>query len=377
MSATLDLAKLLLTQPSITPEDKNCQQIIHRRLSKLGFSGVDYSFEDVSNLWAEIGDSGPLFVFAGHTDVVTPGPLDEWNYDPFTPTEDGDFLYGRGTADMKSSLAAMIIATENFLNKYSLNFRLGFLITSDEEGQAIHGIRKVMEIFSAEKRKIDYCLIGEPSCTDRLGDTIKIGRRGSLNGKMKVTGVEGHVAYPQLASNPIHSALPALAELAETEWDQGNDAFPPTKFQISNIHGGVGANNVIPETLEVDFNLRYSTELNQDEIKTRVHSTLNKYKFDYQIDWHLSGKPFLTIKTDLIDAVTQSIEEVTGIRPEHSTSGGTSDGRFISPTGTQVVEFGPCNNTIHKINEKIRITDVDLLAEVYESILGKVARLSR
>lgn len=377
MSATLELAKVLVSRPSITPKDIDCQQVICERLSKLGFSICNYSFEDVSNFWAEIGDKGPLFVFAGHTDVVPPGPLNEWTYDPFTPTEDGGFLYGRGTADMKSSLAAMVIASENFLSSNSLNFRLGFLVTSDEEGAAINGTRKVIETFNEEKKKIDYCLVGEPSSADRLGDTIKVGRRGSLSGKLKVIGIKGHVAYPHLASNPIHSALPALARLTDIEWDNGNDAFPPTSFQISNIHAGVGANNVIPDALELDFNLRYSTELDADSIKTRIESLLDRDGVDYKIDWHLSGKPFLTIETELIDAVAESVEEITGIKPKHSTDGGTSDGRFISPTGAQVVEFGPCNVTIHKINERIRITDVDLLARVYETVLIKVAQLSR
>ncbi len=377
MSATLDLAKQLIARRSITPDDNGCQQLIAERLSALGFSIQLYPFNDVSNLWAEIGESGPLFVFAGHTDVVPPGPLEEWSYDPFTPTEQDEFLYGRGSADMKSSLAAMITATEKFLREDSLNFRLGFLITSDEEGQAINGTRKVIETFNSENKKIDYCLVGEPSSTEKLGDTIKVGRRGSLSCKLKIIGIKGHVAYPQLASNPIHNALPALAELTNAEWDSGNDSFPPTSFQISNIHAGVGANNVIPDTMEVDFNLRYSTELDAETIKTRVQSILDKDEFEYEINWHLSGEPFLTSAPELIDLVASSVAEETGIDPERTTSGGTSDGRFISPAGAQVVEFGPCNATIHKINERIRISDIDLLANVYESVLQRMVQLSK
>lgn len=377
MSATLELAKQLVARASITPEDKDCQQLIADRLKASGFSIKHYPFEDVSNLWAEIGDAGPLFVFAGHTDVVPPGPLDEWIYDPFAPSDDGEFLYGRGTADMKSSLAAMITAAESFLKNNSLNFRLGFLITSDEEGQAINGTRKVIETFNAENRIIDYCLVGEPSSTEKLGDTIKVGRRGSLSCKLKAIGIKGHVAYPQLASNPIHNALPALAELSRTEWDQGNASFPPTSFQISNIHAGVGANNVIPDSMEVDFNIRYSTELDAESIKARVESILDKDELNYEINWHLSGEPFFTTEPELIDAVAASVEEITGIKPEQTTNGGTSDGRFISPAGAQVVEFGPCNTTIHKINERIRISDIDLLARVYESVLERVSQLSK
>ncbi|MDD9890005.1 MAG: succinyl-diaminopimelate desuccinylase [Gammaproteobacteria bacterium] len=377
MSATLELAKQLIARPSITPDDKDCQQLIADRLQSTGFSIQHYPYDEVSNLWAEIGNTGPLFVFAGHTDVVPPGPLEEWIHDPFTPTEDGEFLYGRGAADMKSSLAAMLTATETFLATNSLNFRLGFLITSDEEGQAINGTRKVIETFNAEKRQIDYCLVGEPSSTEKLGDTIKIGRRGSLSCKLKVIGIKGHVAYPQLASNPIHNALPALTELIRTEWDLGNASFPPTSFQISNIHAGVGANNVIPDTMELDFNLRYSTELDAETIKSRVEAILDNEKLNYAIDWHLSGEPFLTTQSELIEAVAASVKEITGIEPDRSTSGGTSDGRFISPAGAQVVEFGPCNTTIHKINERIRISDVDTLARVYQALLIRISQFSK
>ena len=376
MSATLDLAKQLIQRASISPEDIDCQQILAQRLIKLGFKIESLPFDKVSNLWAELGEEGPLFVFAGHTDVVPAGPIEEWSFDPFTPTEHEDFLYGRGSADMKSSLAAMIIATENYLATNKPNFRIGFLITSDEEGHAINGTRKVMETFNSQNRNIDYCLVGEPSSSKRLGDTIKIGRRGSLSCKLKVQGIKGHVAYPELASNPIHSALPALAKLAAATWDAGNENFPPTSFQISNIHAGVGANNVIPDSMEIDFNLRYSTELNAETIKQRVEMILAEDGFDYQTQWHLSGEPFLTKESQLIDAVIRSVEEVIGIKPALSTAGGTSDGRFISPAGAQVVELGPCNASIHKIDERIRISDIELLAKTYAKVLVNLERLS-
>jgi len=375
MSATLDLAKQLIERASITPDDKDCQQILSKRLTAAGFTCKQYPFDEVSNLWAEIGETGPLFVFAGHTDVVPPGPLEEWSFDPFTPTEDGEFLYGRGAADMKSSLAAMITASESFLADNSPNFRLGFLITSDEEGQAINGTRKVIEMFNSKEKKIDYCLIGEPSSTESLGDTIKIGRRGSLSCKLKIKGIKGHIAYPHLASNPIHKALPALAELTSIKWDNGNNDFPPTSFQISNVNAGVGANNVIPDVMEVDFNLRYSTELNAGAIKNQVQAILDKDEIEYEIKWHLSGEPYLTTETELIDIVAESVTEETGVTPQRSTTGGTSDGRFVSPAGAQVVEFGPCNITIHKFNERIKIADIDKLAMVYESVLNKMRRL--
>ena len=375
MSATLDLAKQLIERDSITPDDKDCQQILSERLTAAGFTCKQYPFDEVSNLWAEIGETGPLFVFAGHTDVVPPGPLEEWSFDPFTPTEDGEFLYGRGAADMKSSLAAMITASESFLADNSPNFRLGFLITSDEEGQAINGTRKVIEMFNSKEKKIDYCLIGEPSSTESLGDTIKIGRRGSLSCKLKIKGIKGHIAYPHLASNPIHKALPALAELTSIKWDNGNNDFPPTSFQISNVNAGVGANNVIPDVMEVDFNLRYSTELNAGAIKNQVQAILDKDEIEYEIKWHLSGEPYLTTETELIDIVAESVTEETGVTPQRSTTGGTSDGRFVSPAGAQVVEFGPCNITIHKFNERIKIADIDKLAMVYESVLNKMRRL--
>ena len=373
MSATLDLAKQLIEIPSVTPEDGGCQELIAAKLGNLGFRLERLPFGEVSNLWAEIGEDGPLFVFAGHTDVVPPGPLDEWSFDPYHPTEHDGFLYGRGAADMKSSLAAMITATERFLSGQAPRGRLGFLITSDEEGQAINGTRKVIDTFKTQGRHIDYCVVGEPSSSETLGDTIKIGRRGSLSCRLKIIGIKGHVAYPQLASNPIHSALPALSALTSMQWDKGNASFPPTSLQISNIHAGVGANNVIPASMDIDFNLRFSTELDAESIKERVATILTENKLTYEIHWHLSGEPFLTCEPELIAAVSDSVREVTGIVPQQSTAGGTSDGRFISPTGTQVVEFGPCNSTIHKINERVRIADLDKLSDVFEAILKKLA----
>ena len=373
MSATLELAKQLIELPSVTPQDGGCQQLIAERLASLGFRIELLPFGDVSNLWAEFGDSGPLFVFAGHTDVVTPGPLDAWSSDPFTPHEHDGLLYGRGAADMKSSLAAMVTATERFLAGNTPDGRIGFLITSDEEGQAINGTRKVVEDFKRRRLHIDHCLVGEPSSSETLGDTIKIGRRGSLNCKLRVIGVKGHVAYPHLASNPIHKVLPVLKCLTAMKWDEGNEAFPPTSFQISNIHAGVGANNVIPGSMDIDFNLRFSTELDAETIKEKITELLDEARLNYELHWQLSGEPFLTTEPELIAAVEASIEEIIGHRPQRSTSGGTSDGRFISPTGAQVVEFGPCNASIHKINEHIRVEDIDTLSSVYESILMKIS----
>jgi succinyl-diaminopimelate desuccinylase len=372
MTATLDLAKQLIQRPSVTPQDEKCQQILAERLSALGFQIEFLNFADVSNLWAVIGDDGPLFVFAGHTDVVPPGPAEEWQYPPFTATEADGFLYGRGAADMKGSLAAMITATERLLANKTIRGRLGFLITSDEEGIAINGTVKVIEELSARGIKIDYCLVGEPSSTDLLGDTIKIGRRGSLSGRLKVKGIQGHVAYPHLASNPIHNVLPALTALTQRQWDTGNDSFPPTSFQISNVHAGTGANNVIPESMEIDFNLRFSTELDANTIKQQINALLDRENVDYEIDWHLSGEPFLTSSDQLIAAVTQSIEKITGITTALSTAGGTSDGRFIAPTGTEVVELGPCNATIHKVNERVSIDELEQLSHIYQCVIEQL-----
>lgn len=373
MTATLELAKQLIQLPSITPEDCGCQQLIADRLARLGFEIESLPYEDVSNLWAMHGKGGPLFVFAGHTDVVPTGAVEEWSSDPFIPTETDGFLFGRGAADMKSSLAAMLIATERFLAENSFNGRIGFLITSDEEGLGINGTRKVIENLQSRGTQIDYCVIGEPSSSDVLGDTIKVGRRGSLNGILKVVGIEGHVAYPQRASNPIHNGLPALTALVQEQWDRGNDSFPPSSFQISNIHAGTGANNVIPESMTIDFNIRFSTESNAETLKARIEGILDAAQLNYEIDWHLSGEPFLTTATRLIEVVSNSVEAITGIVPQQSTAGGTSDGRFIAPTGAQVVEIGPCNTTIHKVDECVRIADLEPLTGIYQAILENLS----
>ena len=369
MSETRKLAEQLIEIPSVTPADGGCQSLLAKRLSQAGFS-IDYlNFEDVSNLWAVIGDSGPLFTFVGHTDVVPPGPIESWDSAPFTPTVRDKFLFGRGAADMKSSLAAMVTAIERFLANNTLNFKLAYLVTSDEEGPAINGIKRVIEAFDSSNTKIDYCLVGEPSSSESLGDTIKIGRRGSLNGKLKLLGVKGHVAYPHLAKNPIHIAAPMLSELVSETWDRGNEHFPPTSFQISNVHAGVGVSNVIPAGIEIDFNFRYSTETDDELIKERVVNILNKHTPDYELEWSLSGKPFLTQASDFIEIISDSVQNVVGKKPLLSTAGGTSDGRFIAPTGAQVVELGPSNKTIHKVNECVQIDDIEQLSTIYEKIL--------
>lgn len=372
MSATLELTRRLIALPSITPEDAGCQALLGATLSELGFRVETLQFGEVTNLWAVWGERGPLFVFAGHTDVVPPGNTADWRSDPFEPCERDGYLFGRGAADMKGSLAAMLTATSAFLGAHQPHARIGFLITSDEEGSAVDGTRRVMAELQRRGEQIDYCLVGEPSSSQAVGDTIKIGRRGSLSGRMRVKGIQGHVAYPHLADNPIHKALPALAALSTEVWDNGNAAFPATSFQISNINAGTGANNVIPETLTLDFNLRYSTELDAETIKSRVVAILKNFALDYTIDWHLSGEPFLTEDGTLIKAVEHAIAAVTGSAPERSTAGGTSDGRFIAPTGAEVVELGPCNATIHKIDECVRITDLERLAEIYQRLLEQV-----
>ena len=369
MSKTRKLTEQLIEIRSITPADGGCQRILAERLSRLGFSIEYLNFEDVLNLWAVLGDSGPLFAFVGHTDVVPPGSLELWDSDPFTPTLKNGFLFGRGAADMKASLAAMITAIERFLTHNKLNFRLAYMVTSDEEGPAVNGVRRVMEEFRSREIKIDYCLVGEPSSSNSLGDTIKIGRRGSLNGTLRIIGVKGHVAYPHLAKNPIHLAAPILDELVEEAWDDGNEHFPPTSFQISNIRGGVGVTNVIPDSVEVDFNFRYSTESSDKSLKDRVAKIIEKFTSSYKLNWSLSGKPFLTKSSDLIKFVSNSVEQIVGTKPTLSTAGGTSDGRFIAPTGAEVVELGPSNETIHKIDECVRLEDIDKLSEIYEKLL--------
>ncbi len=372
MSATLELAKQLLQLPSVTPADEGCQQIIANRLSALGFQVETLQYEDVTNLWAVIGDGGPLFVFAGHTDVVPTGPLDQWKFPPYSATVEDGFLYGRGAADMKGALAAMVTSVERLLADFKIEGRIGFLITSDEEGIAVNGTKKVIQELASRGINIDYCLVGEPSSSATLGDTIKIGRRGSLSAKLIVKGIQGHVAYPQLALNPVHKALPVLTALTQRSWDHGNASFPATSFQISNMQAGTGANNVIPETIEIDFNLRFSTELDADRIKSKITGLLDAAELNYQIHWNLSGEPFLTNSGKLIRAVTQSIKYLSGLDTDQSTAGGTSDGRFIAPTGAEVVELGPCNATIHQINEKVSVQELDQLSEIYQNIMQRL-----
>ena len=369
MSNTFDLTADLIRRPSLTPDDAGCQQLLRARLEALGFSCETMQFGAVTNLWATLGETGPLLVLAGHTDVVPPGPQSEWHSDPFEPVVRDGRLYGRGAADMKGSVAAMVTAAEALPASQSLNFRLGFLITSDEEGPAVDGTAKVVRELKRRGEKIDFCLVGEPSCVERLGDTIKIGRRGSINGILAVRGLQGHVAYPDKSINPIHKALPALTRLIEAEWDQGNASFPPTSLQISNINSGTGADNVIPGALELKFNLRYSTEIDAAEIRARITELLDASSLDYELQWHESGRPFLVESDDFSKLVAACIKRELGVSPEQSTSGGTSDGRFIAPTGAQVVEFGPRNESIHRVNENIDVEDLDALSRVYRRVL--------
>jgi succinyl-diaminopimelate desuccinylase len=373
MSVTLELAQQLISRASVTPEDAGCQKLMRERLEAIGFRIDNLPFDDVSNFWARRGDSSPLLVFAGHTDVVPPGPLEQWLSDPFTPDVRDGMLYGRGAADMKGSLAAMVTACEAFVAQHpDHQGSIGFLITSDEEGPSINGTVKVIEHLQASGTQIDMCLVGEPSSSERLGDVIKNGRRGSLNGRLRVKGKQGHVAYPELAANPIHLAAPALAELVAIEWDGGNEYFPPTTFQISNIQAGTGAENVVPGELHLMFNLRYSTELDESTIRERIHALLDKNKLDYTLDWRLSGKPFLTPAGELVNTARDAIREIAGIETRLSTSGGTSDGRFIAPTGAQVLELGPLNATIHHVNECVAVEALDQLSDMYRRILEKL-----
>lgn len=370
MSDTLALTQQLIALPSVTPVDHGCQQLIAERLAPLGFHAEYLNFEDVENLWLRRGTEGPVFCFAGHTDVVPTGPLTAWESAPFQPEIRDGMLYGRGAADMKGSIAAFVIAAENFVREHPEHQgSIAMLITSDEEGPSKYGTIKVVETLEARHEKITWCLVGEPSSSKQLGDIIKNGRRGSLNAKLTVYGKQGHVAYPQLADNPIHRVAPALAELAAEIWDHGNEFFPPTSFQISNLNSGTGANNVIPGTLEALINFRFSTELTEAEIKQRTENILNKYVTNYFLDWSLSGNPFLTRRGNLVAAAVKAIQETVNIETELSTSGGTSDGRFIAPTGAEVVELGPCNATIHQINECVSIQDLEKLAAIYQRTL--------
>ena len=370
MSDTLDLAIDLIGRASVTPEDAGCQELMISRLQALGFHIERLRFGGVDNFWARLGNKTPLFCFAGHTDVVPAGDPADWHSDPFKPDIREGMLYGRGAADMKGSLAAMITATEQFLQRHpEPEGSIAFLITSDEEGPAVDGTVRVIETLQSRAEVIDWCLVGEPSSSNSIGDVVKNGRRGSLGCRLLVKGVQGHVAYPHLARNPVHEAAPALAELAATEWDRGNDHFPPTSFQISNIQAGTGATNVIPGSLEVIFNFRFSTETNQQDLEQRVESILDKHRLDYDIEWVLSGNPFLTAAGELVEAAQDAIAEVTGYTTELSTSGGTSDGRFIAPTGAQVLELGPLNATIHKVNECVSTADLDKLSRIYQRML--------
>lgn len=370
MTPTIQLACDLIRRRSVTPEDAGCQDLMIQRLEAIGFKIERLRFEEVDNFWATRGTEGPLLAFAGHTDVVPTGPEAQWRHAPFEPTLEDGMLYGRGAADMKGSLAAMVVACEQFVAEHpDHKGRIGFLITSDEEGPSVNGTVKVVEWLEARGEKIDWCIVGEPSSTDRVGDIIKNGRRGSLGGILKVKGVQGHVAYPHLADNPIHKAAPALAELAAQEWDQGNEFFPATSFQISNINGGTGATNVIPGEVEVVFNFRFSTEVTETQLRERTETILQKHKLDYELDWKLSGQPFLTAEGELVDAIVQAVEQHTGQKPTLSTAGGTSDGRFIAPTGAQVVELGPRNDTIHKVDECVKAEDLDTLTALYQSTL--------
>jgi succinyl-diaminopimelate desuccinylase len=373
MSATLELSRALIARPSITPDDQGCQQLLAERLQQIGFVIEHLRFGDVDNLWARRGTSAPLFAFAGHTDVVPTGPLADWDSGPFEPAIRDGYLFGRGAADMKSSIAAMLTACERFVAAHDDHSgSIAFLITSDEEGPSVNGTVKVVEELESRNEKINWCLVGEPSSKDQTGDTIKNGRRGSLCGVLTIKGKQGHVAYPQFADNPIHRAAPALSELAAEEWDRGNDFFPPTSFQISNINAGTGAENVIPGSITLSFNLRFSTASTADSLKSRVAAILDGHQLDYDIQWRLSGQPFLTPAGELVDAARRAIQSHNGITTVLSTSGGTSDGRFIAPTGAQVVELGPVNATIHQTNECVNISELDKLSEIYEDILKQL-----
>ena len=368
--AVLPLVRQLIAEASVTPEDARCQPLLMERLGPLGFKAETFAEGGVTNLWARRGSASPLVVFAGHTDVVPTGPLEKWQSDPFIPTERDGRLYGRGAADMKSSIAAFVIACEEFVGAHPNHAgSIALLITSDEEGPAVHGTVKVCDALRQRHEKLDYCIVGEPTSVKQLGDVIKNGRRGSLSGKLKVRGIQGHVAYPHLARNPIHEVSPALAELCAVEWDQGNEYFPPTTFQISNMHAGTGATNVIPGEAVIDFNFRFATVSTPDALKKRVTDILDKHQLEYSIDWTLGGSPFLTPRGDLSEALSNAIRAETGVQTELSTTGGTSDGRFIASICPQVVEFGPCNDSIHQVNENILIKDLEPLKNIYRRTL--------
>jgi succinyl-diaminopimelate desuccinylase len=370
---TLSLAEQLISRHSVTPEDGGCMPIIAKRLERLGFKCEYINRGAVTNLWARRGSASPLLCFAGHTDVVPTGPLDQWHSDPFEPVHREGMLYGRGAADMKSSLAAFVTSIETFVAARPAHTgSIALLLTSDEEGDAIDGTVAVTEALRARHETMDYCIVGEPTAVNQLGDTVKNGRRGSLSGKLTVKGIQGHIAYPHLAKNPIHLTAPAIAELAQTTWDEGNEFFPPTTWQISNIHGGTGASNVIPGAVEIQFNFRFASASTPDELKTKVCGLLDRHGLDYSINWTLGAKPFLTGRGALVDATLSAIREETGIEAELSTTGGTSDGRFIAEICPQVIEIGPVNATIHKINECVDIAALPKLSAIYRRILEKL-----
>jgi len=372
-AATLRLARELIARRSVTPEDGGCQEFLAERLARLGFAIEPIRRGQVTNLWARRGDARPLLCFIGHTDVVPTGPIEKWHSDPFVPTERDGKLFGRGAADMKTSIAAFVVAVEGFLAKHpSHKGSIALLITSDEEGPAVDGTVKVVELLKSRGERIDYCLVGEPTCVARLGDTIKNGRRGSLSGVLRVKGVQAHIAYPHLGKNPIHLAAPALTELGATEWDRGNESFPPTTWQISNIHGGTGADNVTPGEVEIKFNFRFGTASAAEGLKRRVQAVLDRHKLEYQLDWTLSAVPYLTPRGNLVDASSAAIRDVTGEVPEISTTGGTSDGRFMADICSEVVEFGPVNASIHKINEHVDLAAIEALREIYLGLLKRL-----
>jgi succinyl-diaminopimelate desuccinylase len=373
MGDTLELARALIARRSVTPDDGGCQSLLGERLKRIGFALEPLESNGVTNLWARHGAGSPLVCFAGHTDVVPSGPLAQWSSDPFVPTERDGRLYGRGAADMKTSLAAFVTAIEGFLAGHpEPRGSIALLVTSDEEGDATDGTVKVVDRLEARGERIDYCIVGEPTCVDRLGDMVKNGRRGSLGGRLVVKGLQGHVAYPHLARNPIHLLAPALAELSAVEWDRGNEDFPPTTWQVSNIHAGTGATNVIPGEVEVVFNFRFSTSSTADGLKARVHEVLDRHQLDYELAWSLSASPFLTPRGRLVDNMVAAIREVTGVAAEVSTTGGTSDGRFIARICPQIVEFGPVNMSIHKLNEHIALDAIEPLRAVYQRLLEKL-----
>ncbi|NMG73952.1 succinyl-diaminopimelate desuccinylase [Aromatoleum diolicum] len=378
LTATFALACELISRPSVTPEDSGCLELIASRLAPLGFRFERIDTGGVCNLWARRGDTAPILCFAGHTDVVPTGPLDAWDSNPFQPTVRDGHLHGRGAADMKTSLAAFVTAIEGFVAGHpDHQGSIALLLTSDEEGIASHGTVKVVEALAARGERLDYCVVGEPTSVKTLGDTIKNGRRGSLSGTLRVKGVQGHVAYPQLARNPIHEFAPALAELATIRWDEGNEFFPPTTWQVSNIHAGTGANNVIPGECEVLFNFRFASVSSADQLKQRTHAVLDRHGLDYMLDWHLSGKPFLTGRGELVAALTDAIRNIAGVETELSTSGGTSDGRFIADICNEVVEFGPVNATIHKVNECVAVDAIEPLSKIYEYTLRALLAAKR